>query len=317
MKRRSFLKKTTWSAAALTASPLLANGSGIWEHNRQKGEQHPKLSLAQWSLHRHFFNGQLDPVDFATIAINDYDIHAVEYVNQFYVKFGEDEKFWLRMKNRADSAGVRSLLIMVDNEGDLGSANEKARIKSVENHFKWVNAAKILGCHSIRVNAFGANERETFRAAMVDSLGRLAEYGSRQNINIIIENHGLFSSNAKLITEIIKQVNQNNLGTIPDFGNWCLSAKWGSTQGDCKEAYDRYQGVAEFLPFAKACSAKSYHFNDKGDETIIDYYKMIRIVKNSGYNGHIGIEYEGDVLSEHDGILATKTLIEKAWSRIA
>jgi len=237
-----------------------------------------KISLAQWSLHRNFNNGNLDPNDFAGIAINTYGINAVEYVNQFYKDSGEDEKFWINMKERADNAGVKSLLIMVDDEGDLGIADDKERRKSVENHFKWVNAAKILGCHSVRVNAFG-----------------------------------LYSSDAKLITEIVKQVNKPNFGTFPDFGNWCLSAKWGTTQGECNEAYDMYQGVSEFLPYAKAVSAKSYNFNAKGENTKIDYYKMLKIVKNSGYNGHIGIEYEGEVLSEHEGILATKVLIEKVW----
>jgi L-ribulose-5-phosphate 3-epimerase len=202
---------------------------------------------------------------------------------------------------------------MVDGEGDLGIANDMERKKSVENHYKWVNAAKILGCHSIRVNAFGESDKNIFRSAIIDSMGRLSDNAAKENINIIIENHGLYSSDAKLITEIIEQVNKPNFGTLPDFGNWCLSAKWGSTQGDCSEAYNRYQGVSEFLPFAKGVSAKSYDFNEKGEDTKIDYYKMLEIVKNSGFNGHIGIEYEGDILSEHEGILATKALIEKVW----
>ncbi len=308
MKRRSFLKNAVLSAAALSVPTLMTYGSNSLINL--------KISLAQWSLHRNFNNGNLDPDDFAGIAINTYGINAIEYVNQFYKDSGEDEKFWINMKERADNADVKSLLIMVDDEGDLGLADDKERNKSVENHFKWVNAAKILGCHSIRVNAFGEDSKEAFRTAIIDSMGQLSDYAAKENINIIIENHGLYSSDAKLITEIIKQVNKPNFGTFPDFGNWCLSAKWGSTQGECDEAYDMYQGVSEFLPFAKAVSAKSYNFNDKGENTKIDYYKMLKIVKNSGYNGHIGIEYEGEILSEHEGILATKALIEKVWKSL-
>ena len=313
MKRRSFLKNAVLSATALSTTSLVAYGSKSLYNASDNGLQNLKLSLAQWSLHRQFFDGHINPNDFASIAINTYGIKAVEYVNQFYKDLGKDEKFWISMKERADNVDVKSLLIMVDDEGDLGLSNDKERKKSVENHFKWVNAAKILGCHSIRVNAFGEDSKEAFRTAIIDSMGQLSDYAARENINVIIENHGLFSSDAKLITDIVKHVNKPNFGTFPDFGNWCLSAKWGSTQGDCSEAYDRYQGVSEFLPFAKAVSAKSYNFNAKGEDTIIDYYKMLQIVKDSGYSGYIGIEYEGEILSEHEGILATKALIEKVW----
>jgi len=316
MKRRTFMKKAATSAAALGTNALLAHGLRSPVALTAKGMSDLKLSLAQWSLHRQFVDGNLNPIEFASIAIYTYGINAVEYVNQFYTDSGKDEKFWINMKKRADNVGVRSLLIMVDDEGDLGVANDKERKVAVENHYKWVNAAKILGCHSIRVNAFGEPEKTAFRTAIIDSMGHLCEYAARENINIIIENHGLHSADGKLISGIVKQVNKPNLGTFPDFGNWCLSAKWGSTQGDCSEVYDRYKGVAEFLPFAKAVSAKSYNFNARGEDTKIDYYKMLKIVKDSGYSGYIGIEYEGEILSEHEGILATKALIEKVWKSL-
>jgi sugar phosphate isomerase/epimerase len=220
------------------------------------------------------------------------------------------------MKELSMQAGVKNLVIMVDDEGDLGAADKQSRIKAVENHYKWVHAAKIMGCHSVRVNAFGDPDRDTYRAAIMDGMSRLAEYAAKSKINIIIENHGLFSSDAALIAGIIKEVNMPNFGAFPDFGNWCLSAKWGTTQGECDKIYDRYQGVAELLPYAKAVSAKSYNFNETGEDTKIDYYKMLKIVKNSDYEGYIGIEYEGMEKGEHEGILITKALLEKAWSTI-
>ena len=316
IKRRTFVKKAVWSAFASYALPLMTYGSNFSVEMRDTKSTDPKLSLAQWSLHRQFNNGRLDPNDFASIAINTYGINAVEYVNQFYEDSAEDEKFWINMREHADNVGVKSLLIMVDGEGDLGNANNVARKKSVENHYKWVNTAKILGCHSIRVNAFGDEDKNIFRSAIIDGMGQLSDYAGKENINVIIENHGLYSSDAKLITEIIEQVNRSNFGTLPDFGNWCLSAKWGSTQGDCSKVYDKYQGVSEFLPYAKGVSAKSYDFNEAGEDTRIDYYKMLEIVKSAGYDGHIGIEYEGQILSEHEGILATKSLIEKVWNSL-
>ncbi|MCL6267655.1 sugar phosphate isomerase/epimerase family protein [Flagellimonas myxillae] len=315
MKRRVFLEKCAWSTGVLAASPLMTYGYNPLVVATVMQPNDLKISLAQWSLHRQFQNGTLNADDFAHISIDTYGINAVEYVNGFYKKYGNDERFWANMKARADKAGVNSLLIMVDEEGDLGAAKDKERKKAVENHYKWVNAAKILGCHSIRVNAFGASDRDTFRSTMADGLGRLSDYAAKENINIVIENHGLYSSDAKLITEIIQQVNSPNVGTLPDFGNWCLSAKWGSTKGDCEAAYDIYQGVSEFLPFAKGVSAKSYNFNAEGEHPSIDYHKMLKIVKDFGYKGHIGIEYEGDG-PEHEGILQTKALIEKVWNSL-
>jgi len=293
-------------ASALAATPLIARTA------QQKALQ---ISLAQWSLHRSFNDGILDPVDFASIAREKYKIDAVEFVNGFYHDKATDEMFWNKMKARSEDAGVKNLVLMVDDEGDLGSASEKKRLESVENHYKWVHAAKLMGCHTMRVNAFGDADREIFRMAIMDAMSRLADYAAESGINIVIENHGLFSSDAALIAEIIKEVNRPNFGSFPDFGNWCLSAKWGTTQGDCDKVYDRYQGVAELLPYAKAVSAKSYNFNEEGEDTKIDYYKMMKIVKESDYNGYIGIEYEGMEKSEHEGILITKELMKKAWNK--
>jgi sugar phosphate isomerase/epimerase len=278
-----------------------------------------KISLAEWSIHRALEKGELKPENFASIAKNDFGISAIEYVNQFYKEHASDESFWKKMRSTADSLGVKSLLIMVDDEGDLGNSNATERKKAVENHFKWVDAAKILGCHSIRINAFGEGSKEEVKAAMVDALKQLCLYAIKDSINVLIENHGLYSSDGQWVADVIHQVNMPNCGTLPDFGNWCTAAKWGSTEGgkNCSEVYDRYKGVSEMLPFAKGVSAKSYAFNEQGAETIIDYNKMLSIVKEAkDFSGYVGIEYEGSPLSEPDGIRATKSLLEKTWKEI-
>ena len=322
MKRRTFLKDTSWGAAGTLLLPgLLAacnTGNKESEQTAQTASKMKELnlSLAQWSLHKKFFDKELNPNDFSSIAAGTYGIYAVEYVNQFYIDHAEDETFWLDMKKRADDAGVKSLLIMIDDEGDFGVADGSARMKAVENHFKWVHAAKILGCHSIRVNAFGDDDQNTYRNAMVESMRKLSDYAAQENINIIIENHGLYSSDANLITEIIREVGMPNFGTLPDFGNWCMSAKWGSTMIECENSFDIYEGVKTFLPYAQGVSAKAYNFDENGEIPQIDYRKMLQIVKDSDFEGYIGIEYEGENLSEHEGILATKALIEKVWGEL-
>ena len=271
------------------------------------------ISLAQWSLHRTIQAGKLDPVDFPKIAKEDYGIDAVEYVNQFYKDHVLDPLYWRQLKQQTDDMGVTNLLIMVDDEGELGSPVDEERLAAVQQHYKWVDAAQELGCHSIRINAFGLGGKEEVGQALSDGLGRLCEYAQPRDISVLIENHGLYSSDAQWVVDVIRKVGMDNCGTLPDFGNWCLSAKWGSIQdGSCEEAYDIYDGVREMLPYAKGVSAKSYDFDPQGTHALIDYRRMLDVVKKAEYTGYIGIEYEGSALSEADGILATKKLLVSA-----
>ncbi len=307
--RRSFIIKSVLSGVALSAPYI-----NLFASNSALNSTEPKLSLAQWSLNRAFVKGELNAIDFPDIAKNSFGLNAVEYVNAFYKEHGESEKFWNQLKSKANAAGVKNLLIMVDDEGELGNPNNNERTQAIENHYKWINAAKLLGCHSIRVNAFGQGNKVELKNALVDGLGRLSEYGAKENINVLIENHGLHTSDGKFMTSILKEVNNEYLGTLPDFGNWCLNAKWGSTQNNkCTDIYDPYQGVADFLPYAKGVSAKSYNFDTNGNETFLDYKRLLKMVKDSGFDGYIGIEYEGKKLSEPEGIKATRVLIEKVW----
>jgi len=278
----------------------------------------PKISLAQWSLHRAFFDKILDPVNFANISKTDFDISSIEYVNQFYADYANDEKFWQEMATRASDVGVQSLIMMVDEEEKLGDLDDSKRKKAVEDHYKWVNAAKILGCHSIRVNAFGEGSIEDLKASLTDGIAQLTEYAAKEKIHVILENHGFHTSNADFMLEIIKAIDNPFLGTLPDFGNWCLNAEWGSIQASkhCSEIYPPEEGLSKFLPYAKGVSAKSYAFDSNGNETVIEYPKLLKLVKASNFMGHIGIEYEGENMSEPQGIKATKTLIEKVWKNL-
>ncbi len=314
MKRRVFIRKAAMGACSLQIPFVLNSCTVASKKTDMLNSSEPlKISLAQWSLHRSIESGLVRAEDFAAIAIQDYGLDAVEYVNGFYREKASDEKFWHQMRSSSDQYGVTNLLIMVDEEGDLGSQGLD-RKKTVENHYKWINAAKILGCHSVRVNAFGDGDKATVKAAVIDSMRELCAYAAKENINVLIENHGLYSADAGWVGEIMKAVDLPNCGTLPDFGNWCINAKWGSTQDDqCTESYDRYQGVMEMLPFAKGVSAKSYHFGPEGNETKIDFGRMIQLVKKSGFRGHIGIEYEGTAHSEQEGIMATKSLLERLW----
>lgn len=267
-----------------------------------------KISLAQWSLHRAFFAKQIDNLDFAATAKNEFGIDAVEYVNQFFKDKGEDASYLAEMKKRAADLGVTSVLIMCDGEGRLGDPDEGARKQAVHNHFKWVEAAKFLGCHSIRVNAASVGEYVEQQKLAADGLRRLCEFADTRAINVLVENHGGLSSNGAWLAGVMEMVDHNRVGTLPDFGNFRI--KDG-------EMYDRYQGVTELMPYAKSVSAKSHDFDDAGNETGTDYMRMMKIVLDAGYHGYVGIEYEGSRLGEMQGVAATKALLERVRGELA
>lgn len=284
---------------------------------KEKKEAFFKLSLAQWSIHRMIEDEGMDPFDFASYA-RDNGFAGLEYVSQLYDEAMEEyetkdeamKNIVARLKAESEEAGMENLIIMIDGEGDLSVNDEAARNEAVENHKKWVDAAAELGCHSIRINLFGSLNDDEWKANSIDGLSKLGAYAATKNINILVENHGWQSSNAPLLMEVINTVGMDNCGTLPDFGNFCIKRKDGAKWGECEEEYpDIYQGVELMMPAAKAVSAKSYDFDEAGNETKIDYARMLQIVKDAGYTGYIGVEYEGNRLSEAEGIKATRDLL--------
>ena len=286
MNRRDFLAGTL---AFGTASLLPAA--------QPKPKDWFTISLAEWSLHRTIFGGDMTNLDFPKVAREKYGIDAIEYVNQFFKDKAKDAKYLAELKQICKDQGVKSVLIMCDGEGATGDPDAAKRTQAVENHYKWVDAAKTLGCHSIRVNAQSRGAREEQAKLCADGLARLGEYGAKVGINVIVENHGGISSDGNWLADVMRRVNMKNVGTLPDFGNFY--------------EYDRYQGVEDLMPFAKGVSAKSNDFGPDGNELNMDYYRLLDIVKQAGYRGRIGIEYEGNRLSEHHGILKTKAILEE------
>jgi sugar phosphate isomerase/epimerase len=308
--RRSFIKESLVGAGALmTAStfrlPLFKDPD-------------IRISLAEWSFHRALEAGKMDHLDFPSRAKNEFGISAVEYVNGFFggtkMNFREAAKnraYLNEMLKRSQDAGVYNHLLMCDDEGPLSSTNEKERLESVENHKKWIEAAKILGCVTVRVNLHGEGSAEDRKKASIDALGRLGEFAKSFQVNVVVENHGSVTSNAGWLADVIKQVGRDNVGTLPDFGNFCISHPWGTIQEGCTEMYDKYKGIQQLLPYAKGVSAKTYDFDSNGEQPLMDYRRLINIVKASGFKGYIGIEYEGINQPEDEGVLNTQKLLKK------
>jgi len=304
MNRRTFLQKSLATGASLAAAGSLSRIAKADGPARRQPSRLFKISLAEWSFHRALGAGTMNHLDFPRVAQLDYGIHGIELVNQFFKDKAKDRKYLGQFKRRADDLNVRCLLIMIDGEGALGDPDAKARKKAVENHYKWVEAAQFLGCHSIRVNAetnnAGTREEQAQRAT--EGLRCLGEFGEKHGLNVIVENHGHLSSDGQWLSGVMRAVGLRNVGTLPDFGNF---------QIDEKTVYDRYAGIQEMMPYAKAVSAKSNEFDDLGNEAHMDYRRIMRIVLDAGYRGWVGIEYEGDRLSESEGVMHTKWLLEQ------
>ena len=271
-----------------------------------------EISLAEWSLHKELFSKKITNLDFPVVAKKEFGISAIEYVNAFFKDKAKDTNYLNELLMRCNDNGVKNHLIMCDGEGNLGELDNAKRMQAVENHYKWVEAAKYLGCATIRVNAYGVGTAAEVKTAAIDGLGRLGEFASKVGINVIVENHGGYSSDGSWLSSVMKEVGEKNVGTLPDFNNFCLTREGNK----CVEEYDKYKGTLEMMPYAKAVSAKSLDFDAQGNCIETDYVKMLKIVKDSGFKGYVGIEYEGEKVGEYEGIKKTKALLERVRAEI-
>ena len=330
MKRRNFIRNSSQAGIALTLLGSYAckeNKKTETENTEESTDSEKmvepffKLSLAQWSIHKMIREDGVDPYTFAEKAKN-WGFTGLEYVSQLYnpelsdANYSEEAMAAFVEKSNAEAKkhGLENVLIMIDGQGNLAVNDEVERNETVEKHKKWVDAAAAMGCHAIRVNLSGSMVPEEWIPSSIDGLTKLCSYAKTKNINVLVENHGGLSSNGALHAEVMKAVNLDNCGTLPDFGNFCITR---NEDRSCKEEYDKYKGVAELMPYAKAVSAKSNDFDEAGNAIGIDYTKMLQMVKDAGYSGFIGVEYEGSVLDEEAGIKATKDLMLKVTKELS
>jgi L-ribulose-5-phosphate 3-epimerase len=309
--RRSFLHCSARAAAgaglaSLSARTVRGAGTKPWF----------KLSLAEWSFHKALFAGKMDNLDFPRVAKSDFGIEAVEYVNQFFKDKAKDAAFLKEMNTRAKGEGVTQVLIMCDGEGNLGDPDVAKRQTAVENHYKWVEAAKVLGCHTIRVNGYSSGTADEQMKLVADGMRKLVEFADTHAINVVIENHGGFSSNAKWLVQTIKLVNHPRAGTLPDFGNFRISGPGRNTPDAKLESYDSYVGVAEMMPLAKGVSVKPRVWDFKGNSSDIDLLRMMKIVVDAGYRGHCGIEH-GPEGNELEGVKKLRQQLETVRDQLA
>jgi len=327
--RRSFIKTAAMGAAGMGLASSIPSFLSAQNKNLFF-----KMAISQFSLASQFWTKKLDTLDFPAKCKNEFGIEGLDYCSMFFADKAKDQKYLADLKKRANDVGAYNLRIMVDGEGVLGELDSAARTKAIENHYKWMDAAAALGCPMIRVNVEGDGKPEEVSKASVDSLNRLIEYGRKQNIDVIVENHVGISCNAAWLAGVMKQVNSPHCGTLADFGNFCVNRTKPEAQTidaymktKCLEEYDRYKGIAELMPYAKGIHAKTHVFDANGNDTETDFVRMFKIIKDSGFTGWCSVEYEGGVmrmykkddkyLDDDQGVIATKKLVEKAAAAVA
>ncbi len=299
--RRKFIQTTIAAAAGtMLASPAIA-GIGT-------AKAPYKISLAEWSFNKALFGNKMTNLEFPVVA-KQMGFEGLEYVNQFFKDKAKDESYLSELKKITKNEDIKNVLIMCDGEGMVGHPEKEERKKTVENHKKWIDAAAFLGCHSIRVNAGSRGDYEEQQKLAADGLRMLCEYGDTKKINVIVENHGGLSSNGNWLAGVMEMVDHKRVGTLPDFGNFYINRQTG-------EEFDRYEGMKLLMPYAKGVSAKSNVFDAEGNERNMDYFRIMNIVKDSGFKGFVGVEFEGSELSEKEGVIATKKLLEKVFATL-
>jgi sugar phosphate isomerase/epimerase len=325
--RRIFLKQMGFAIAGVGISSLAAAA-----YSDTPESSFFDISLAEFSFATSLYSGKMDHLDFASKAKNTFGISNVEYVSGFWKEKPTNMEYLKEMKKRSDDAGVRNVLIMVDQAGELGASDPAKRNEAVENHKQWMEAAKFLGCYAIRVNLDGDGTDEEVAKACIDGYGKLVEAGEKNGITILAENHIGPSVNPDWMANIMQQVKSKQAGVLVDTSNFIRYKLESMTLEAFKTAkviatYDKYEGVRKLMPFARGVSAKTHRFDEQGNEVETDFTRILQIVKDSGFRGIIGVEYEGAFLknmlglegeyqAEEDGIRMTKVLLEKSSQKL-
>ncbi len=270
-----------------------------------------EIGLSTWSLHRHMgpikrqvvtdtgekhewteeYPEDVSLLDFAGFARKEYGLTHLELIQ---MSFPSTEASYLKKLRSAVEAAEAVIENVPIDVGDICELAPERRAEHVRNIKSWMDVAAAIGSRAVRVNTGPSREGSDALALAVESCKRLAEHADKLGLNVLIENHGGISSDPQLLKQLIESVSTERMGACPDFGGF-------------DEAI-RYDGLQKIMPLAKLVHAKSYAFDEHGEETAIDYARCMQIVKNSGFSGVLSIEYEGDG-NASEGIKKTKELI--------
>jgi len=296
LSRRELVKQFAIGAGVL-ALPQFLQAKGTLESNGLT------LAVQQYSFNRQLRDGTFDILDFPKTVVDGTGITALEYFNGHILDKVRDTRFFRELKKRSNDVGATCTMMLCRSDIALDSPDSSTRYNAVEGYIPWMEAVRLLGGNAIRVDCRSDGDFEEQKKYAIDGLRQLCDVAAPFGMNILVENHGGFSSNGKWLADVMSKVEKRNCGTLPDFQNF--------------HGYDPYVGVEELMPYAKIVCAKSKEFDSDGNETNVDYRRMMKIVLDSGFKGSIGIEFEGHGMDPVKGILATKRLIERMVGELA
>ncbi len=251
------------------------------------------LSLATWSLNRLLRNTDKPIVylDVPAMVRQHFGIEALELNNVFFA--ARDGDYLRKLVAAAEKAGVRLLNIAVDEQGDLSSADPSARELGLERYGAWIPIAAEMGIGAIRANSGGRAvadkpagdpARVAAEQACIDSLRHLCDIGKKHGVAILVENHWGLSADPGSLARVVAAVRQSHgndaAGTLVDWGNW-------------PQHIDRWDALRQVFPYAMAVHAKVNDIDENLNHPSFDHARCLQITREAGYDGWLGIEYEG------------------------
>lgn len=287
--RRTFLTHATSSGlfAALSLPMLSAK-----HHSSDRFT----LGLSQYSLRALLRDGSLDALDFPQFTVDQFGLQAIDLWEGGLPKDKlDDSKYLTKMRNRAEQAGTDLFLLM---SGALDASPKKREASSTKIVASFDRAVQ-LGAPMVRVflKAPGTDPAAGVQAS-VEALKPLADEAARRQLTIAIEpGASQLSQKGAFLAKVAIRLKHPALGLMPDFG---------------KLKDNIYKGTEAMLPHTITVSCKMHSFDEAGKQPDFNYPRLMKMIKQSKYQGILAIEWEGSALEPVPGVLASKKLIEKS-----
>ena len=169
--------------------------------------------------------------------------------------------------------------------------NSEERAAGVQKCKDAIDLAAFLGSPIIRVFCGRMPEKngdgDDPWPPMISSYQEVADYAAEKGIHVGLQNH---PSTGDDMMRIRSETDRPNFDFIVDTGQWIGS--YGAYQGDDTPDVDFYKAIELTMPHAMYLRTKFYEI-ESGVEKLLDYERIVPIIKKNNYNGCISIVYEG------------------------
>ena len=226
-------------------------------------------------------NPAVDLKDFAAHIVEKFGINKIEPWTGHFPS--TDTKYLQQFRAAAEKAKAAVVNIAVDGEHSPYAPDRSEREQAIAFSKRWVDVAAAIGSPSVRTNLAPAGDLKPDLERTADSLLRVAEYASRKNVVVNLENDNPVSEDPFFLVKLIEKVNHPWLHALPDFCN-TLAAK---------DPDYAYRGIDRMFAHAYCIShVKSSETNRKGITVHVDMAKTFAFLKQNGYKGYCSMEWD-------------------------